>query len=212
MPDTLDLYMIVCDPQIAGFIATRGVTRLFVDLEYMGKDLRQKGDTWKSKHTLDDVAAVRVAAADAHMMVRVNPLHDGSQAEVDAVLARGADSIMLPMFRSHDDLARFLDIVNGRAEVVPLVETGTALAVIPELLERLSLTRLHIGLNDLHLDMGHSFMFEPIADGTLEIACAALRDADLPFGIGGIARVGEGAITPEHLLGEHVRLGSSAAI
>ena len=56
------------------------------------------------------------------------------------------------------------------------------------------------------------FMFQPLAEGTLEEAAQALRSHDVSFGIGGIARAGEGIVSPEYLLGEHVRLGSDAAI
>jgi len=67
-------------------------------------------------------------------------------------------------------------------------------------------------LNDLHLDLGLDFMFQPIADGLLEEPCAALRQASVPFGIGGVAAPGRGLLMPERVLGEHVRLGSSAVI
>lgn len=213
LPAQMTFLMIVNDPGIARFAHDSGVARLFVDLEYMGKDIRQKGlDTWKSRQTAQDVTRIREAVPEGHVLVRINPLHDGTKAELDDVLARGADSIMLPMFHSHDDLARFLDLLAGRAEAVPLVETAAALAAVPQICDSLPLTRLHIGLNDLHLDMKLDFMFQPLANGALEEAAEALRNHDIRLGIGGIARAGEGIVSPEHLLGEHVRLGSDAAI
>ncbi|QIE47916.1 aldolase (plasmid) [Pseudohalocynthiibacter aestuariivivens] len=206
-------YMIADDPAIAQFASANGVDRIFVDLEYMGKDERQKGlDTWKSRQGPDDVTKLREAVPGGHILVRVNPLHDGSAREIDDVVARGADSVMLPMFRGADDLARFMDMLNGRAEALPLVETKAALDALPEIATRIPLNRLHIGLNDLHLDMGLKFMFQIIADGTLEDGCAALRAAGIAFGIGGLARAHEGIVNPAVLLGEHVRLGSTAAI
>jgi 2-keto-3-deoxy-L-rhamnonate aldolase RhmA len=206
-------YMIVDDPGIARFVSENGVDRLFVDLEYMGKEDRQKGlDTVKSRQGPEAVSRIRAAAPDGHVLVRINPLHGGSKAEIDDAVARGADSVMLPMFRSADDLARFLDMLDGRAEALPLVETKAALDALPGIAARLPLERLHIGLNDLHLDMGLKFMFQPIADGTLEDGCTALREAGIAFGIGGLARAHEGIVSPAILLGEHVRLGSSAAI
>ena len=60
--------------------------------------------------------------------------------------------------------------------------------------------------------MNLDFMFQPLADGTLEEAAEALCVHGIHFGIGGIARAGEGVVSPEYLLGEHVRLGSDAAI
>ncbi|MFU1477797.1 aldolase/citrate lyase family protein [Roseovarius sp. C7] len=205
--------MIVNDTGIARFAHANGVARLFVDLEYMGKDIRQKGlDTWKSRQTAEDVTRIREAVPKGHLLVRVNPLHEGTGVEVEDVIARGADSIMLPMFHSRDELARFLDLVKDRAEVVPLVETCESLRSLPYICESLPVARVHIGLNDLHLDMGMDFMFQPFADGTLTEATAAMRNHGVKFGIGGIARAGEGIVSPEFLLGEHVRLGSDAAI
>jgi 2-keto-3-deoxy-L-rhamnonate aldolase RhmA len=209
----MQFLMIVNDSEIAQFVTKNGVDRLFVDLEYMGKDVRQKGlDTWKSRQTSADVSRLREAVPDAHLLVRVNPPHDRSAAEVDDVIARGADSVMLPMFNTADDLARFLDQLGGRAEAVPLVETKSSLDALPEIAAKIPLTRLHIGLNDLHLDMGLTFMFQPIGDGILDVGCAALREANIALGIGGLARAREGIVSPEFLLGEHVRLGSDATI
>lgn len=209
----MQFFMIVNDAEIARFVAAQGVDRLFVDLEWMGKDKRQKGlDTWKSRQTPADVSRLREAVPEAHLLVRVNPPHEGTAAEVDDAVARGADSIMLPMIQTLAEVDHFVDCVAGRAEALPLIETKASLDLIPAMLERVALTRIHIGLNDLHLDMKLSFMFQPIADGILEEACAAMRTAGVVFGIGGIARAGEGIVSPEYLLGEHVRLGSDAAI
>jgi hypothetical protein len=209
----MQFLMTVDDPEIARYASDNGVDRLFVDLEYIGKDIRQKGiNSWKSKQTLEDVTKIREAAPKGHVLVRINPLQEGTKAELDEAIARGADSIMLPMFRTTDELARFFDLLAGRTEAVPLVETNSALQAIPEMVEKLPLTSLHIGLNDLHLDLGLEFMFQPIADGLLDAPCAALRSGGVSFGIGGIARAREGIVSPDYLLGEHVRLGSSAAI
>jgi 2-keto-3-deoxy-L-rhamnonate aldolase RhmA len=209
----MQFLMIVDDPGIARHVSRNGVARLFVDLEHIGKDARQKNlDTWKSRQIPADVTKIREAAPDAHLLVRINPLHEGTAAELDDVLARGADSIMLPMFRSLEELARFFDLLNGRAEALPLVETAAALNCIPRIVNELPVTGLHIGLNDLHLDLGLDFMFQPLGDGLLEEAAAALRTSEVRFGIGGIARAREGIVSPEFLLGEHVRLGSTGAI
>ncbi len=209
----MQFLMIVDDPVIARYASDNGVDRLFVDLEYIGKDIRQKEmASWKSKQTIEDVSKIREAVPDGHVLVRINPLHQGTKTEIDEVIARGADSIMLPMFRSRDEVAFFFELLGDRAEALPLVETSDALQAIPEIVETLPLTGLHIGLNDLHLDLGLDFMFQPLADGLLEDPSAALRAGRVPFGIGGIARAREGIVSPDYLLGEHVRLGSSAAI
>ncbi|QHQ36702.1 aldolase/citrate lyase family protein [Algicella marina] len=203
--------MVVSDPAISAYVAAHGVDRLFVDLEWMGKAERQPGDTWKSRLTPEGVSAIRNAAPEAEMMVRVNPFHEGTHTEVDDAIARGADVLMLPMFRDAETVARFRDMVAGRAGIMPLVETKSALGAMPEI-AALAPESLYIGLNDLHLDLGMKFMFQPLADGMLDDPCASLRAAGVPFGIGGIARVGQGAIPAEMVLAEHARLGSEWVI
>ncbi|MCP5074559.1 MAG: aldolase [Rhodobacteraceae bacterium] len=205
--------MIVNDPEIAAFVAGNGVDRLFVDLEFEGKEARQGHlSSWISRHTSEDVTKVREAAPDAHLLVRINPLNAASRNEIKDAISRGADSIMLPMFNSREEVDRFMELIAGRCLAVPLVETGAALQALPEIAERCGLSEIYIGLNDLHLDLGLDFMFEPFANGLLEDPCAALREAGVKFGIGGLARDGEGIVSPKYLLGEHVRLGSTRAI
>lgn len=213
MSHSLRFLMIVDDPAIARFSGEHGVDRLFVDLERLGKNDRQKHvQSWKSHQTPEDVTRIREAAPDSHLLVRLNPVHDGSRAEVDDAIDRGVDSLMLPMFQRVEELAQFFEMVRGRVRIVPLFETAASLQALPTILDTLPVDELHIGLNDLHLDLGDRFMFEPIANGVLEEPCALLRERRVPFGIGGVARAGEGIIAPEFLLGEHVRLGSDCAI
>ena len=209
----MDFLMNVNDIGIARHIVAVPGVWPFVDLEYMGKAERQASlDAWASRQGPEDVTRIREAVPDAHLVVRVNPLHEASRAEIDDVIARGADAVMLPMFHARADLERFQELVAGRAVAFPLFETAASVAGIPEIVPGLGLERLHIGLNDLHLDLGQSFLFQPLAEGHLEEPTAALREIGVPFGIGGIARAREGIVSPDYLLGEHVRLGSSIAI
>ena len=42
--------------------------------------------------------------------------------------------------------------------------------------------------------------------------CAKFRDANIPYGFGGVGRPGSGALPAEHIIGEHYRLGSQYVI
>lgn len=209
----MQFIMIPKNAEIARYICRDKGIIPFVDLERLGKAERQGHlTTWKSQQTVEDVTKIREAVPDAELLVRIDPLYEASKAQIDEVVARGADTLMLPMFYDTDTLARFLDLLADRAQAVPLFETARSVAALPEIVATLGLKRLHIGLNDLHLDLGKKFLFEPLAEGYLEEPCAALRAADISFGIGGLARAREGIVSPEFLLGEHVRLGSTAVI
>ncbi|MEJ5041322.1 aldolase/citrate lyase family protein [Pseudomonas sp. B21-036] len=209
----MKLLMITNCPQMAGFAVENGVDRIFVDTEITGKEARQGHlNTVISKHTLDDVRRVRPAVPSGRLLVRINPVHEGSQAEIDQAIDAGADILMLPMFRGPDEVRTFTQAVRGRVRCSLLVETVGAAATLAECVRVPGVDEVHIGLNDLHLEQGLDFMFELVANGTVDGLAAVLRDAGLPFGIGGLARVGDGMLPAELLVAEHARLGSSAAI
>ena len=207
------LFLITACPSMASFAIAHNVDRIFVDLEIIGKAERQGHlDTVISQHSIDDIATVKAAIGKATLMVRVNPVHPNSSNEINAAISAGADILMLPMFRSLEEVVSFAAMVNRRASICLLVETVDAVRILQECIAVPGVDEVHIGLNDLSLDMGLTFMFEPLFNGQVAAMAKILRDASIPFGIGGIARVGEGMLPAELILSEHARLGSSAAI
>lgn len=215
----LKLMYITNRPEIAQIAESAGVDRIFVDMEFIGKDARQKGlDTVKSHHTVQDVRTVKDAVDSAEVLVRVNPIHDAlpdyfsSEDEIDAVIEAGADIVMLPYFKTVEEVRRFIGIVNGRAKAMLLLETPEAVEIMDEVLSVPGIDEIHIGLNDLSLGYGRRFMFELLADGTVEQLCFKLRKKGIPFGFGGVASVGKGMLPSEYIIKEHYRLGSSCVI
>jgi hypothetical protein len=71
---------------------------------------------------------------------------------------------------------------------------------------------IYVGLNDLSLGYGMKFMFQLLADGTVERLCNAFRDKGIPYGFGGIAAIGQGLLPAERVIAEHYRLGSECVI
>ena len=214
----LKLMYITNRPDIASIAQQCGVDRIFIDMEYIGKAERQPGDTVKSFHTIDDVMAVRAVVDKSELLVRVNPITDasdsfcGSEKEIDAAVSAGADIIMIPMAKTVDEVVRFSEYVSGRARKMLLLETAEAASLIDEILSLGIIDEVHIGLNDLHLSMGKKFMFELLTDGTVESLCKKISAYGIPYGFGGIARLGYGMLPAEHVICEHYRLGSTAAI
>jgi hypothetical protein len=209
----LELIQITNDPAFARRCDALGGFRLFVDLERLGKAERQAGrNTFISVHQLEDVSRIRAVLRRSPLMVRVNPLHEGTAAEVDAVLARGADALMLPMFEGREQLVAFSRIVAGRAPIVPLLETAAALESVADWAGTPGLQEIYVGLNDLHVSLGCRFMFEPLADGSVARVAREAQAHGLRFGFGGIARIEEGLLPGRDVLAEHLRLGSGAVI
>lgn len=209
----LDLIQITNDAAFARRCDVLPGMRLFVDLERLGKAERQAGrNTFISRHEIDDVARIRDVVRHSRLMVRVNPLHEHTAAEVDAVLAHEPDLLMLPMFTGPQQVRSFAAIVADRVPFTTLLETSGALDTLPQWIATPGLQEVYVGLNDLHLSLGLPFMFQPLALGMLDTVSADVRAAGLRFGFGGIARLDEGLLPGRDVLAEHLRLGSRAVI
>lgn len=215
----LNLMYITNRPEIARIAENAGIDWIFVDMEFIGKDVRQKGlNTVQNHHTVEDIANIKKAVVKANVLVRVNPIHDiineyfSSKDEINATIEAGADIVMLPFFKTVEEVRKFLSFVNGRAKTCLLVETPEAALLIDEILELPGIDMIHIGLNDLHLALGMKFMFELLADGTVDRLAAKIKSKGIPFGFGGIATLTGGVIPGSMVLKEHYRLGSSMVI
>ena len=209
----MEFISITNDPELAQYAQDSGVDRIMVDLEYLGKRERQGHlDTVMSNHSLQDINRVRNILHDSKLQVRVNPIHSGSEREINEAISRGADIIMLPMFKTCREVERFISIINGRAAVSLLLETSQALVRVDDMLRIGGIDEVYIGLNDLHLSMGLDFMFELLSGGIVEYVTTKIKKKGIRFGFGGISRLGGGVLDSRLVLSEHVRLGSQVVI
>lgn len=210
---SLTLMYITNNPQVALIAEKNGVDRIWIDLEVLGKEERQGGmNTVKSNHTIRDIEIIKPLLTKSALLVRVNPWHEKSQEEIEKVIAAGAGLIMLPMWKSLHEVRGFIETVAGRCKVVLLLETKEAEACLDEVLALKGIDEIHIGLNDLHLAYEMSFMFELLSNGTVEQICDKIKAKGIPYGFGGIAKIGEGMLPAEKVIMEHYRLGSTRAI
>ena len=206
-------------PEIAQIVEAAGVERVFIDMEYIGKSVRQGGmDTVQCRHTIADIQAVKNVLTKSQIMVRCNPIHaateeyGSSEDEINAAIVAGADILMLPYFKTSKEVAEFVRLVDGRAKTLPLVETPEAVACIDEVLQIEGIDEIFIGLNDLSLGYGMKFMFQLLIDGTVESLCEKFKEKGIPYGFGGIASLGKGMLPSERVIAEHYRLRSTCAI
>ena len=206
-------------PWVAKIAEEAGVDWIFLDMEWIGKNSRQKGlDTVQNHHNFEDIRNIKNSVSKAKVLVRVNPIHEAlpdypsSIDEINSAIDAGADILMLPFFKTVRDVRFFIDCVKGRANTCLLLETPEAALLLDEILEVTGVDMIHIGLNDLHLALGKKFMFELLADGTIDRLSAKIKAKGIPFGFGGIATLDGGALPGIKVLKEHYRLGSSMVI
>lgn len=216
---SLKLMYITNKPAVAQISEQAGVDWIFLDMEFIGKDARQGGlDTVQNHHTVKDIENIKAAVKKAKVLVRVNPIHDAlpnypsSKDEIDASIQAGADILMLPFFKTVEEVKQFVGYVDGRAKTLLLMETVEAANLVDEILEVPGIDMIHLGLNDMHLELGMKFMFELLANGTVEKLGYKIKAKGIPFGFGGIATLEGGALPGSMVLKEHVRLGSSMVI
>ena len=215
----LNLMYITNQSEVAKIADNSGVNRIFIDMECIGKEERQAGmDSVKSHHTISDIYKIKRVVKKAEVIVRVNPIHKAMRSypssydEINAAIDAGADVIMLPMYKTLNEVDEFLKIVNRQARTQLLAETIEACGVMQEVIKINEVDEIHIGLNDLHLALKKKFMFELLADGTVEKICNMIKDSNKKYGFGGIARIGYGMLPAEYVIREHYRLGSTCAI
>ena len=206
-------------PAVAEIAEQAGVDWIFLDMEFIGKAARQGGlDTVQNHHTVKDIENIKNAVKTAKVLVRVNPIHDAlpnypsSKDEIEASIKAGADIVMLPFFKTVEEVEQFISYVDGRAKTLLLMETAEAANLVDEILEVPGIDMIHLGLNDMHLELGMKFMFELLANGIVEKLGKKIKAKGIPFGFGGIATLDGGELLGSMVLKEHVRLGSSMVI
>ena len=210
----LKLMYLTNDPQVAAIAQTAGVDRIFLDLELRGKEERQGHlDTVISHHSIEDVRRLKAVLTSAQLLVRVNSMYAGSEAEINKVIADGADIVMLPYFKTVKEVSDFVSVCKGRVKTCLLFETPEAVEHIDEILAVPGIDEVHVGINDLHLGYHLNFMFELVANGTVETLCRKFAEKGISYGFGGVGRPGSNVALPaERILAEHYRLGSSQVI
>lgn len=216
---SLKLMYITNKPAVAKIAEEVGVDWIFIDMEFIGKDSRQGGlDTVQNHHTIDNIRNIRKVITKSKLLVRVNPIHEAlpdypsSKDEIDATINAGADIVMLPFYKTVKEVRHFIQYVGGRAKTCLLLETAEAAILLDEILKVPGIDMIHLGLNDLHLELGMKFMFQLLSDGVVEQLGNKIKAAGIPFGFGGIARLDSGMLPGADVLKEHVRLGSSMVI
>ena len=215
----LNLMYITKHPEIARIAEEAGVDWIFVDMEFIGKDCRQGGlDTVQNHHTVEDVANIRAAVTKAKVLVRINPIHDtmddypSSEEEIEAVIQAGADIVMLPYFKTTEEVHRFIGYVGGRAKTCLLVETPEAADLLDQIVEIDGIDMIHIGLNDMHLALKMKFMFKLLTDGSVDKWTRIIAQKGIMYGFGGLASLNGGTVPGRMILKEHYRLGSQMVI
>ncbi len=215
----LELLSITIDSGYARRLWAHEGNTVFVDLEIEGKRERQAArDTVVSAHSMDDAGRLARLPDRGPLLVRTNPAGAGGIEEARELEALGVDRVMLPMFRSRAEVEAVVEALDAGGGSPPrlslLAETVDAVERLEEIVDGQPgwVDHVHIGLNDLSLERGTAFLFEPVASGEIGELARRVRGLGRRFGFGGVGMPGEGLVSAEQILGEHVRVGSECVI
>ena len=213
----IDLFYITNNVIEAQIVDGLDIDWIFIDLEKKGKKERQVGrDTVLSNHSITDVDIIKPKINNTKILVRCNPIGKWSENEFDQINSRGSkiDMVMLPYFKSIDEVKVFVDLLDVRSiEPSLLIETLDSINNLDNIIKIFPFKYVHLGLNDLHIERSTHLIFEPYIDGLIDYVTGILRKNDQNFGIGGIGKIGwDVSPTPECLINEHIRLQSSGVI
>lgn len=203
------------DPKLAKYASHSGIDNIMIDLETIGKDQRQKNlDTVKSCHKLHDIKNIKkhIKNSKSKIITRINPLHKKSKTEINTSIKYGTDFIMLPMFNNDDEVKKVIDMIDNRVKLILLFETPKSIINIDNILKLKRIDEAFIGLNDLSIAFNLNFMFELLPSSLIEFMTKKFKKRKIPFGIGGVSRIGSGKLDSKLILSEHVRLGSTKVI
>ena len=215
----LDLLSITVDADYARRLWAHPGNTVFVDLEIEGKQERQSArDTVISAHTMADAEELASLPDRGPLLVRTNPAGAGAEEEARALAAMDVDRVMLPMFRTRAEVDAVVEALLSSGAEPPhltlLAETVAAVRDVEEIVDHQPdwVDHVYIGLNDLSLERGSAFLFEPVATGEIAALAHRVRSLGRRFGFGGVGMPGHGMVPAELILGEHIRVGSSCVI
>jgi hypothetical protein len=184
--DAFCLTLLTSDPVVAANADAAGVDRIGLDFERLGKAKRQADVNGRvSDHTWDELTSIARSLVHADLFLRLDPLHDNTRDDVERALEAGVRVLMLPFFRTAEEVDGFTRAVRGRAKAVILLETAAAAVRIQDILTVQGVDEVMFGLNDLRLQFGVANHFEVLASPVIEALAAEVRRAGLPLAIGG---------------------------
>lgn len=199
--ENLELVLFENDPKSALQHIQFGIESFLVDLELIGKDIRQMGfNTEINPGTMDDVRALS-NISQARIWCRLNRFGSHTAYEVEEAIVRGAAVLILPMATTLQEVKDFLSLVGSRCESCIMIETQEGVRFAHEL-EAMPIDSIFFGLNDYAICAGSRNIFEAIENGTLE---AVMRSTPTKrSGFGGLTHMSLGSPVPSAMLLEEL--------
>jgi len=186
------------------------IDRLVIDLERRGKSARQHGYHLEvNNHKIEDIKKIKTVVP-IKIMCRLNAFNSGTKNEIEEALLAGADTLMLPMFKTPVEVNKFLEIISNRANTSLLFETKEAILCIDQFKD-IKVNEIYVGLNDLGIAYKVKFQYELLSNGIIDHIRKQFPYHD--FGFGGITVLDKGfPLSTKDIIKELARVRANQVI
>lgn len=177
-----------------------GLDSIMLDWEQKTAESETADGPVDTTHDLEQL----VSELEIPISVRINGTKDGLEDEVNIACEYGAQYIMFPMAVHEDDIHKFIDLVNGRAQTIIQIETQQLVNRVDKI-RNIQWDYAYIGMLDLASSRGEDSIWPLFLDHTIENIVTTLHGRSVGFG--GITVAGGGSPVPfTMLLHEMTRL------
>lgn len=206
----LKLFLFTTQLDLAKQAEKVGIDSIIVDWENKGKLERQaEYDTEINDHNAQHLEEL-TNNLKIPITVRVNSLGKYTIEEINLALDKGAKIIMLPMAKTPQEVEKFVNLVDNRAKTIIQLETQSLVSQCADLTD-IPWDYAYIGLNDLMISRSQNWLWQPLADKTVEQIFTILKNRQVGFG--GVTVIGGGYPLPFiELLQEMARLGCGLTV
>jgi len=210
----LNFIGITNDLVLATALVAAGVNQIMIDIERKGKAKRQKGrSAVMNNHKLSDLKPIRQISPKLDLLCRINPFHQKTKIEIGTAIENGANSIMLPMITSLENVKTTKAYTREKVQLIPLIETPFSLLMISEIIKITECRQIHFGLNDLGISLKNDNIFSTLLLPSFRKIVEIAAEKKVKFGIGGVGDpYSKNTINPKTIIKSYKDLGASVTI
>lgn len=189
------------------------VSQIMVDTEIIGKVDRQFGKkTVINNHQIEDVIALKEKLT-IPIICRINPYNQNTADEIKRAIDAKADSIMIPMITNMEHFKEMVNLIDGKSQIIPLIETPYSFFKLDEILNFYQFKQIHFGLNDLFIALGMRNLFEILLSSVFKAGVDFAKDKVEVLGIGGVGFPNENQKVNPLLIFNHLnQMGANSVI
>ena len=186
-----------------------------VDQETIGKSSRQPSFCRIGSPAPTLFSELRSLIKNNLLGLRINSAENLSISEIHYINSSAPDFIILPMIKNLSSLEYVRQCLNDSIQIIPLIETCSSLIDLYRILKLPYIHRVHLGLNDLSIELDLDFMFDFLSSPAFSFYTELCCRYNISFGFGGVSAPlsdSSALLHPSEIIRHHVAVNSDCTI